>query len=976
MTFGSAMGFSDILSIMGGNFDQKAIESTYEFHYQDEDDFKNWDSHQKKILAQKTENFENYVKRNWKESSSWNGVIRQYGDINIFGYGGNSNPVRYLFQVNFAPKRIIFNVLKRFVNNHDDYESILQTYRSKGVPSFEIDASNSVDEPEEESVIPAYAIRFPWLESEIDNRMDGQIALTPEQKDFFRRLQKEEFPCLIESGPGGGKTTLLTYALAGLVHQSKTLYQNRPLLVMYNPKLAADAHVLVKDVLVQSYGVEPGLANRWAMESVKTFAQLVDEVLMYPEEPSREDETEGKNPVVLDYEHFCEWWTSREADWLASYTHFRELVLGTLAWCEFPKWRAELTVDALKNLPLAKRRLKEGDPYSDHELETLVKITKKYITESDFESRFAVKVAKALDYLERGVENYTKYGFVLCDEAQDLTYNEVMFLLYLGVDSSMSKKSRSYPFLFARDILQSVVPSGHAENTIDIALDAFSKRINVAPVRVKKIDQKLNFRSTKAIVKVCDAAREMIEHSDPTTCFREEEGDQVKALVHVISDDPARFHGMFAGQLIVPFRGISKAQYLEENQVLKSVWESKFDPGTVLSDGNNDILSVDESKGREFGTVIAYGFGKMLRSGVSDYDKYELNVVLSRPRDDLFIIENTDDDLIWLETKIGTLERKSSVEVSEKAMIDNLRDRVRYAIEDENKQDFQSIILQLEQLYSGVGANLRDYASTWLSILNCETVVDWTSFEKMANGAERQKSIRFMWNKRDYSNLQWLKVKENDAPEDKVKILLGKFYMSPDHVEIVLDVLLQITTESDSRSLIDTFREGLSDLYREISTPRGKILSESSWDAWKEVGDCLDDRSIGRRFEACCARLRSSKDLLSCKKYVEDGSQGSVDSERILMEIFVWEKLGFVNTPSKIVNKIYSSINWRDESELSDLRSRLLDQDDELVKIFLSDEQISMDRSSEFGLFLQLRYNEIRIKDLLNYTHDLVGGKV
>jgi len=961
---------------MGGNFDQKAIESTYEFHYQDEDDFKTWDSHQKKDLEKKKLFFENYVKENWKESFSWNGVIRQYSEINIFGYGDKSSSVRYLFQVNFAPKRIIFNVLKRFVNNHDDYESILQTYRSKGVPSFEIDASNSVDEAREESVIPAHGIRFPWSESENNNQMDGPLALTTEQKAFFRRLQKEEFPCLIESGPGGGKTTLLTYALAGLIHQSKNLSQNKPLLVMYNPKLAADARDLVREVLVLSYEVEKGLARKWAMESVKTFAQLVDEVLIYPREPFREDETEGKNPVVLDYEHFCDWWTSREADWLATYTHFRELVLGTLTWCEFPKWRAELTVDVLKNLPLAKRRLKEGNPYSDHELETLVKITKKYITEPDFESRFAVKVAKALDYLERGVENYTKYGFVLCDEAQDLTYNEVMFLLYLGVDSSMSKRSRNYPFLFARDILQSVVPSGHSENTVDVALDTFSNRINVKTMYVNKINLKLNFRSTKAIVKVCDAAREMIEPSDPTTCFREEEGDQVKAMVHVVSDDPSIHHDLFAGQLIVPFRGISKAQYLEENRALKSVWESRFAPGIVLSDGNNDILSVDESKGREFGTVIAYGFGKMLRSGISDYDKYELNVVLSRARDDLFIIENTDDDLIWLETKIGNLERVPEINVSEKAKIVTFRDRVRYAIEDENKQSLQSIILQLEELHSGVGENLRDYASTWLSLLNRESVVDWTSFEKLANGAERQTAIRLMWNKRDYSNLQWLKVKENDAPEDKVKILLGKFYMFPDQVETVLDVLLQITTESDSRNLIDTFREGLSDLYREISTPRGKILSESSWDAWKEIGDCLDDRSIGQRFEACCARLRSSKDLLSCKKYVEDGSQGSVDSERILMEIFVWEKLGFVKTPSKIVNKIYTSINWGDESELSDLRSRLLDQDDELVKIFLSDEQISMDRSSEFGLFLQLRHNEIRIKDLLNYTHDLVGGKV
>ncbi|TNE52356.1 MAG: hypothetical protein EP343_00925 [Deltaproteobacteria bacterium] len=526
-----------------------------------------------------------------------------------------------------------------------------------------------------------------WLALEATDKpsLDPCLPLSQEEFEVLENLQQgKEFPLFIDGPAGSGKSTLLTYYIAELLDYRKEMAEwggasdtiASPLFVTFNDKLREETQNRVVAHLCFHFK----WSHAEAIEVTQTCfftTRALFRSLLTEEAMERFEDT----PCVR-FSHFLKWFkdkyvvppVSAEEAWFV----IRSFIKGraTCSSLEGAK-DSEFNKDDFQLL-----HEKSRDGLSEEDFATVYdKVWPDYRdwlhkhNRWDDQDLCLAVLTNKLQPSEMSQMASMYWTAVVCDEAQDLTYNDLRLLFRLLGHTRYNLTRRanpSIPFIFAADPLQTINPSGFRwEGFTSLFFEETALLFGRHNEGVRSNIQRLqwNYRSTPHVVDVTQAIQGWRnEHLNRSRAGKvlpwnqdKKEGGVVRLVMN--EDNAQDFQELLTKlQVIVPCAEGQRLEYVTNDALLRKVFGPDCDEEDVA--WVNSPMTV---KGLEYPYVVMFGFGEKLNE-LWEWKKHEkrgqirktctlkqldfalnsLYVAATRARVKLYFIDRADhDDLLW-----------------------------------------------------------------------------------------------------------------------------------------------------------------------------------------------------------------------------------------------------------------------------------------------------------------------------------------
>lgn len=522
-----------------------------------------------------------------------------------------------------------------------------------------------------------------WMD--LEREPVANLALSPEESEVLDSARRSDhpFPLFINGRAGSGKSTILQYLFADLLFyyltRSGTLESVAPpIYLTANPELLRVARDFVSRLLRTEstfrQQVQVDLEPNGRVVLDEAFREFYPHLLSLLPPESRDNFPVSRR---IHYSTFRDLWMAR----FGKDKKMRRDAGPEISWHVIRSYIKGLSSETVL----------EPEDYDQlpHNQKTVTQETFRFVFDRVWTAWYdGIKATGYWDdqdltrhILDNDLARPT-YPAVVCDESQDFTRIELELLLRLNLFSDRSLPPEAIsrvPFAFAGDQFQTLNPTGFRWDNIKASfVEKFifeldpARRSGRTDLNYRELN--FNYRSTRPIVHFSNhvqALRAALfqipdlrpqqpwtlqQYAFPVTWFRSRDANFWK-----------KFVSNGAMVLVVPCDAGEEADYVRNDPVLRSYIH-------IENEVPRNVLSAARTKGCEYSSVVAYGFGheqpidplRMLEDAVAlDTDtslplQYFINrlyVAVSRAKRRLVVVD-TDEafDSLWRSASNPTLE--------------------------------------------------------------------------------------------------------------------------------------------------------------------------------------------------------------------------------------------------------------------------------------------------------------------------------
>jgi tetratricopeptide (TPR) repeat protein len=441
-------------------------------------------------------------------------------------------------------------------------------------------------------IIPDWALDSQSNLEEIMNLDKAGLLLTKEQEGILH----VQAPLIINGAAGSGKTLLLCYRLANVIHNPDAR-RNRLVFLSYNWRLVEKARQDTGEILRGLYHSLEGL------EAVN-FSPMRVFFLGYVKNPDR-----YKQESYVGFGRFKEYYTSfsrgnaalRTISSEKAWHGIRSILKGA---CLPP------SAPPLSKLDYERLARKRKD-FSQHEFDNIYMIGVWYQKELIIGKGLWDDQDLAWDALNSIIadktfsSNFVLYDRIFCDEAQDLTQLEFRTLMELCKPPS---GPHGFQITMAGDPLQTINPTGFKWSVVR---NEIYRVLHGSSVQFSELGE--NFRSDKRIVDFANEIQEirgvyMDQAMTPQEAFVE--NGETPQVITLVSDNEEETARTKLGELppesaiiVWPEERAEVTRFCDAEKALAKI------------DRQLDLYTISEAKGLEFRLVILYKLGSSDEAG-------------------------------------------------------------------------------------------------------------------------------------------------------------------------------------------------------------------------------------------------------------------------------------------------------------------------------------------------------------------------
>jgi hypothetical protein len=444
---------------------------------------------------------------------------------------------------------------------------------------------------------PSYLVIDMSMWKSIQKDENSNLSLSPEEIEL---LKESSYPLFINGQAGSGKTTMLLYITAKYL-QSDYVQGKKILYLTYNEMLLQNAKKSVSDLLKK---------NSQAIEKPKEYK--LDEIFYDYKKfmLNMLDPVEKKRFEQEKYIAFNDF----ESKFQVAIIPNKEKYSSNLVWHVIrsyikgyfsPEWN-ELTADLYKKLPKKEKTVLDASYEYIYEY-YWVKWYKKLCNEEGYWDN--QDLAKFI--LNKKIENFHKYGVIICDESQDFTKIEIEIIFRLSVFTKFNlNKVENLPIILAGDPFQTINPTGFRWEHLKTSLREKMRELNCSQLNVYFKELKNNYRSSNGIVgfsnRIQSLRKKILNVSiDLQKVWKFEKKDEIELPIFIDIEEIDKV-------LMNKYRDTYKIIPEERSsQILNSKIYSELceiiDPE---KSSESTLFGVYDVKGFEYDTVLIINFGK------------------------------------------------------------------------------------------------------------------------------------------------------------------------------------------------------------------------------------------------------------------------------------------------------------------------------------------------------------------------------
>mgnify|MGYP002628028446 CR=1 FL=1 len=593
--------------------------------------------------------------------------------------------------------------------------------------------------------------------------IDPCLILSIEEQKFLENFTiAESLPARIDGSAGSGKTTLLSHALAELIamrNVSREDLFDAPLFLTYSNGLRDVAIKRLKYYLMVHHDWSEVEAANISGKVCRTFTDMVDFIL------SDVDSHSNSNYAVNEWTHFINWWHngSPESVYVRNglsarsvYTALRTYIFGYLP----PNNSA--SEEQLEDVWKRWERTKKHSDISDWTISRALNIWEQYRLTLPSGGTNSDRTIRARQEITNDPSRFATWGYILCDEVQDLTDNDLHLLTCLTrhsmnryqIHASNSEKTSInviLPLMLAGDEMQSINPTGFTfvgcqETLTEIGANLGFEIISIPnPCRLTE-----NFRSLKLIVEIGTACRQLHNSfgrnrlTPAITVHRDSEESGKIQMYERVGEPDDTLKNLFKSRgvaILLPCSAEEKSEYCKPHGELASIIGfEEFDQGA--------LYTPEQCKGLEFNIVVICGFGKSYETALHNERLYwmlnALSVAVTRARDRIiFLDSNGQSEILWSDlAEHGKLEWTpepiDKIEVSDEDIAETLLERMKNKLCDyDSNQDSVFNVAEIIRLKSEIDEkrSTTNYSSSYLQRLNLAARASGTCIEYVQDDA-------------------------------------------------------------------------------------------------------------------------------------------------------------------------------------------------------------------------------------------------
>ena len=550
-------------------------------------------------------------------------IIILFGGANLNTQKNYYQKLKHKFSANDFGQKINFNSI-------DD----ISKQASRAYPIWTVKNAQNID--------------YLWFAIEKNSELDN-LALLSEQIDLLNNI-REQLPIYIYGQAGSGKSTILYYVFANLYYLSimNDILHNKMIFLSENKNLLERTKQIVRSLLLNN--------PKWALKTddlqeldiyFKTFRDFILEIIP---EKYKNNFPEEK---YLNFPKFKELYLANH-----SLYKVRNEISPEEAWFTITTF---IYGYDLENIYLSNdyekiiKKLRKHIPkerYKKVEQEILP-FYEKLVNEEGYWDKL-----QAIRFINERVGFSPKYLAIICDEAQDFSRAEIMFIIrQLELSKYNLADITNLPIIFAGDQNQTVNPTGYRDDDIQTIIRNELETLNFNG-DLNAFESEYNYRSIKQIVYLADIIQYYrnkvlsLKIEKPQLPKRQEDiksniffsYDFLKSKPALKEDIKKRVkYKMF----IIPADLFEKNEYINKNELLNE-----------LADSNDLIRTAVETKGIDYKQVVIYGFGEYFLKNFSDtlelkntdeniafiykYFFNKLYVAITRAQNELLIIDSEE----------------------------------------------------------------------------------------------------------------------------------------------------------------------------------------------------------------------------------------------------------------------------------------------------------------------------------------------
>ena len=603
--------------------------------------------------------------------------------------------------------------------------------------------------------------------------IDPCLILSDEEKKFLENFTiAESLPARIDGSAGSGKTTLLSHALAHLIAIRDVPREDlfdAPLFLTYSNGLRDIAIKRLRCYLMVHHDWPEVDAANISENVCRTFTDMVNFIL------SDVDSHSDSNYAVNEWTHFINWWNNGSTGYVHNGQNARNIyiALRTFIFGYLPP-NTSASEEQQADVRDRWARIKNSD-IRDETFSDALQIWEQYRLTLPSGGTNSDRTMRARQEIIKDPSRFATWGYILCDEVQDLTDNDLRLLTCLSRHSmnqyqtyaSNSEKisiSVILPLMLAGDEMQSINPTGFTfggcQETLNEIAANLGFEINSIPNPCRLTE---NFRSLKSIVEIGTACRQLHNSfsknklTPEITVHRDSQESGKIQMFQRVGEPDDTLKDLFNSRgvaILLPCSAEEKSEYCKPNgELARIIGFKEFD---------QDLLFTPERcKGLEFPVVVICGFGRSYEAALHNERLYwmlnALSVAVTRARDRIiFLDSNGQSETLWSHlAERGKLkwtpEPIDKIEISSEDIAETLLERMKKELCDYdsnqasefNDTEIRKLKSEIDEKRSAIDCsqsylqklNLASRASgTCLEYVQGDAISDWDALIKYSAG--------------------------------------------------------------------------------------------------------------------------------------------------------------------------------------------------------------------------------------------------
>ncbi len=828
----------------------------------------------------------------------------------------------------------------------------------------------------------------------------SNLALSPEEENILNNLQ---FPLYINGHAGSGKSTLLYYIFAHFLYQKvKKDLKGEILFLTYSNKLLENSKRIVESIINN----QPELYIDNKSDSVNfdnyffTYKQLLLNI--------NNEFTKFPNDKFVDFNKFKELYRT------LCKLHEKKNITEEIAWFVIRtfikgyKYDSYLTPTEFSNIR-TNRGLEEWkveDSVYKLIYNTIWKQWYKKLAEEQGYWDIQDLVRYILNKTDKGKIQLSLYPVVICDEAQDFTRNDILFIIKISIFSKFNKKLDNIPIILAGDPFQSINPSGFKWS---FAKSTFYEIFNNEGINASEIlkELKVNYRATatlcifsnlvqyyrhkflKANVKAQLPWRPDNRGFSPDAFY-------INELKKLLSQSKSITD--FAS-LVIPD---SSDDFIHNDEILKNSKE-KF-----------NIYSPTEIKGLEFANIIIYKFGdffyEKFNSDILSVSKNiplsyffnNLYVAITRAKERIFIIDTekgfkkfwnyfTEDNISKLFSEIGEMKEwiyskkidnvlkpylTKEYEISE--IIEKDKESIARKLETEGKMSqnsnwlrrasayykslgFPSVkwelllaeALEIEKDFKQAGMIYKKYNKVDSALKCFWYAKNWKEFVNIVNTYNDIKKSKILEFRKPIAEFMFYQGWLTEILDNKEYIIKYPYFEEEPFINFVNEIKKRFKKQVSflDRKQKNKFGDLFLELGKKFNDPELYKLAALQFyenKRWMDIKDTMDEY----------IKLKGKSDILKSDWLIFYESLAHISSDRL-------EKINYFLKAEKVNDAINEWENLINSNEKKDL---VIDEETatQISKIYLSNNQINKAFNHSYQIDLDTIFNQFFNSPKLN----------